>query len=428
MRRHAAPRLDPRWWWTLSLALIIAGLSGCAGNDDDAPVTVWAHQGQEAEIAAIQAIIAAFQSAHPDGPAVELTLIPSGFEHSYEDRVRSAALARRLPDLLEIDGPFVARYVWAGILAPLDELLTPAEQDDFAPAVVQQGTVDGQLYALGAFDSGLGLYYHREAFRAAGIAPPDSGLGAAWDWPELLAACEKLRAAGYLPLELGLDQKGEWLTYAFTPVVWSAGGRLLSADGRRVAGELNGPASVRALRAWQQLFERGYAEATPEPESFARRRAAMIWSGHWNLERFMALPSAVGLMPLPVLDQPVSACGSWCWGVTPAGRAKPGAIAVWRWLLDPEQGIVPMVTANSAPPARRSAATLLPGHATYPRRLFIDMLATTARPRPRTAVYPVLSAEFSRALHDIALGSDVQQRLDTCAERVQAELDRLRGS
>ena len=65
----------------------------------------------------MRAIVAAFNAAHAaDGVRVDMTFFP---DFQYTEKISIAAAARDLPDAFDIDGPLVARYVDAGLLAPL---------------------------------------------------------------------------------------------------------------------------------------------------------------------------------------------------------------------------------------------------------------------------------------------------------------------
>jgi multiple sugar transport system substrate-binding protein len=318
----------------LFLFFALAGFFAvAAAHAQDRPVTertirVWSHQGQESENQAMRAIVAAFNAAYAaDGVRVDMTFFP---DFQYTEKISIAAAARDLPDAFDIDGPLVARYVDAGLLAPLDPWFDAKTRADFLPTVITQGTIDGKLYALGAFESAVVLYYDRAMLASAGVQPPPDGQ--AWTWDEFLAACARLRAAGTEPVALHMnDGSDEWFTYAFTPMIWSGGGALVSPDGRRVRGVLASADNVRSLTAWQQLFRDGYAATDPvDPDPFDSGTVAMDWSGHWLAPAHVTKKGAqLGVMPLPRLGpHPVAPCGSWCWGLSATAR-DPERAALW---------------------------------------------------------------------------------------------------
>lgn len=411
----------------LALAAMVAAVAaGCAPDRAAAPnvIRVWCQQGQEAENRAMREMVAAFNAAHvAQGIAAQITFFP---DFQYTEKVSIAAAARDLPDVLALDGPIVAQFVDASLLQPIADYFSAEELADFAPTIRAQGEIAGVLYALGAFDSAMVLYYDRNMLARAGVAPP-AGF-ASWTWDEFLAACARLKAAGMDPVSMHMDESGdEWYTYAFSPVIWSAGGRLIDADGHRVEGVLNSPKNAATLRRWSKVFEQDYASRAPiDPDPFGGGKTAMDWSGHWMVRSHLANKGELlGAMPLPAMGTAtVAACGSWCWGLTQDTRA-PGRAACWlRWVTDPVHGIQPIVAANGAVPARASAYPLFPEYNQAPFRLFRELQETAGRPRPRTSFYPTLTQHFAAALRDIARGADPQECLDRAAAQVQRRIDR----
>ncbi len=388
-------------------------------------VTIWAHQGRERENAAMRAVIGSFNAAHRDeNLRARIEFFP---DRQYADKVSIASASSTLPDVLDIDGPYVGPWAAGGLLTPLDSWVDASMRADFLASILEQGTYEGKLYALGAFDSALVVYYNRDVVERAGVSPPER-VAEAWTWAEFVDALRRVKPHVAVAVSLHMDeQSDEWLTYAFSPLVWSNGGRLIDGSQKRVLGVLDGPAVVDAVRKWQALFTEGLAESTTtNPNPFAAGLAAFDWTGHWMLPSFEAADGLrFGVTPLPRMGaKPVCASGSWCWGVSRDCRDREAAWAVVRWLVDPEHGIKPIVSANGAVPARRSAFRFFPEYAQMPRRLFREQLETAARARPRTGVYLALTAEFARGLRDIALGADVQERLSKAARAVQRSLDR----
>ncbi|HRX87498.1 MAG TPA: sugar ABC transporter substrate-binding protein [Phycisphaerae bacterium] len=409
-----------------------AAIAGCAGRESAAVkgrarLTVWAHHGQPAEREALAGIVAAFNAAHPDGPAVAISFFP---DRQYADKVSIASATGRLPDVVEVDGPYVGPWAAEGLLKPLDGFVDDALRADFLPTIIAQGTFQDCLYALGAFDSALVVYYNRDIIARAGLAPPEH-VADAWDWATFRAALEKAKPYVAVPLALHVDEPGdEWMTYAFAPLIWSNGGALIDVQHGRTIGVLDGPQAVAAITKWQRLITDGLAEASSvNPNLFAAGDAAFDWSGHWMLPAFEQTAGLdFGAMPLPRTgDRSVTSAGSWCWGISRDCRDPAAAWRFIAWLLDPERGIKPIVEANGAVPARRSAFALFPEYDSGVRRLFREQLETSARARPRTAVYLALTTSFARALRDIALGADVAAALHQAAESVQHDLDRRRA-
>ncbi|WP_245844391.1 ABC transporter substrate-binding protein [Nibricoccus aquaticus] len=386
-------------------------------------IRVWSHQGQEAESRALRKIAAVFNEVNRGrGWSVELTFFP---DFQYTEKLAVAAAAGDLPDAFDLDGPLVARFVEAGLLADVSEVYPREELADFLPTIIEQGTIGGRLYALGSFDSALLLYYDREMLARADVSAPAEGKG--WSWAEFVDACEKLKAAGMEPVGLHMNESAdEWFTYAFSPVVWSGGGELIDVEARRVRGVLASEENVRSVRAWQGLFARGFAATDPvEPDPFGQGKTAMDWSGHWMARSHLkAKGERLGAMPLPMLAEPSAPCGSWCWAISARTEKRAVAEAWLRWVTGVKTGVVPTVRANGAVPSRRSAFAHFPEYSEIPYRIFREQLETSARARPRTAFYATLTQRFAAALRDISRGADVEARLRKAEDEVQRVIDR----
>ena len=386
---------------------------------------VWAHHGQDAEHTALLEVARAFNASQTEAH-VELSFFP---DFQYAEKLAIAAAASDMPAAFELDGPLVARFVDAALLSPLDSFFTSADLADFLPTILQQGTIAGKLYALGAFDSAALLYFDRQLFDRARLQQPDATHG--YDWQELLDACERLKRQGIEPLALHMNETAdEWYTYAFSPVVWSGGGALIGSDGSSIRGVLASATNVSSLSQWQRLFRHAYAQTDPlDPDPFGNGRAAMDWSGHWMLRSHLLRKAGrLGVMPLPRMgSMAVAPCGSWCWGIAAQGHQQ-GLAAQWvRWVTSTDNGVVPLVRANAAVPARHSAFATFPEYQRLPHRLLRDQLEH-ARPRPRTPFYATLTQHFAAALRDIARGARVAERLLLAEEQVARVVERRLGT
>ncbi|MEY4544063.1 MAG: hypothetical protein RL685_258 [Pseudomonadota bacterium] len=420
--RQSVARQSRRRFLSTSAALL-AGAHGAlsTGCARLRTLRIWAHQGQEGENLALREIVARFERAHA-GLTVELSFFP---DYHYTERLSIAAAARDLPEVFELDGPLVASFASAGVLARIARYFSADELADFLPSLRAQGTVDGELYTLGAYDSASVLYYDRQRLERAGASVPE---GRGWRWAELLAACARLGTTEGAPLALHASEShDEWFTYAFSSVIWSSGGRLIAPDGVQVRGVLASTVNVRCLSQWQQLFQLGYAQTDPvDPDPFGSGSAALDWSGHWMARAHLQKKgAALGALPLPSTgEQRAAPCGSFCWALSSSATENASAVSWLRWVTDPQTGVAPLVRANGAVPARSSAFALFPEYQRPPYALFRAQLEQQARPRPVTRFYPTLTQRWAAALRDIAHGSDVQRRLQRAEEEVATVIER----
>lgn len=416
----------------LLLVLLLLLSWGCKGSEQEAgsrarEISAWFHTGRPAETRVILDQVDRFNSSQQE-VRIKLTLIPEG---DYNTQVQAAAADGKLPDLLDLDGPFLANYAWKGHLVPLDGLLAEPLKSELLPSIIKQGTYRGSLYAIGTFDSGLGLYADREklmAIKARLPATPEE----AWDIAEferILAALARQDADGRV-LDLRMDYRGEWYTFAFSPTLQSAGGDLIDRAAYRSAkGVLNGVQSVQAMTTLQAWFQKGYIDANLDANSFVDGDVALSWCGHWEYPRYReALGERLVLLPLPDFGRGSrTGMGSWTWAITRNCRSPQLAARFLEFLLSKDE-VLAMVAANSAVPATRSAVASSPLYQENgPLHLFVQQLERSAVPRPRTPAYPVITSAFQQAFLDIRHGADVRRALDAAVAVIDEDIEDNNG-
>jgi multiple sugar transport system substrate-binding protein len=387
-------------------------------------VEVWYHAGQPGERAVLEAQAARFNGAQ-DSIRVALAFIPEG---SYNAQVQASAVAGQLPDLLDLDGPYVATYAWQGHLRPLDRLLPDSVLADILPSIRAQGSWRDTLYAVGTFDSGLALYANADELATVNARIP-TGPEDAWTVPELDGILRRLATVDDdgAVLDLKLNYEGEWFTYAFQPALRSAGGGLLdtSDDTPRAHAILDGDGSLRAAEALQRWLVGGFVDPNLDDAAFTAGRVALSWSGHWDFPRYReALSARLLVLPLPDFGHGSrTGQGSWTWTIPRTSERPREAASFLRFLLEPEQ-ILEMAAANGAVPATRTAATrsetYRPGG---PLHILLRQLEEGwAVPRPRTPAYPFASSIFQDAFEALRDGDPVGRVLRQAARTIDREI------
>lgn len=408
----------------LVLSLCVMGVSVHA--QDRSPVSVFFHTGSGTENDAIQEILNSFNETQDQYEAV-ITELPGD---GYNEQVTAAALSNTLPCVLDFDGPYQYNYAWSGYMLPLDDLATEDYLADFLPSIVEQGTYNGQLYSLGAFEGGLAMWGNRSLLEAAGVTIPAS-LEEAWTLEEFDAALAALKEANpdNYPLDLKMNYgAGEWFTFGFAPIVQSFGGDLINReDFQSAEGILNGEEAVAAMEWFQSLFTNGYTNASPPDDSeFVNGNAAISFVGHWEYTRY-AEELGDDLVLIPMVDfgsGPKTGTGSWAWAITSNCDNVEGAWALVQHILS-EENVALITEANGAIPARLSVLDADERFAEDgPLRVYYDQLvAGIGVPRPQTPAYNVITAAFASAVAEIAAGGDVQDALDSAVDRIDADIE-----
>jgi multiple sugar transport system substrate-binding protein len=397
--------------------------SDLAGRDKTVELEVWMHAGAEEERRVMQEQVTRFNQMQYR-VRVNVVILP---EASYEAQIREAARSGRLPDMLDFDGPFVYDYIDAGRLLPLDKLLTDNTRLDLFPAILQQGMSGGRIYTVATFDTGLGIYARLSRLRQAGVRVPTS-VGDAWSAEEFQQALQRLAAHDEdgAVLDLGLDDTGEWYSYAFLPVVQSAGGDLIDRGSyRTAAGRLNRREVVAALSRVQSWVRQGYVDSDRDHAAFLQGRVALSWGDQTAFRRYAAAyPGDVVLLPLPDFGHgPRAVQGGWGWAVTTACQDRRAAMQFLEYLLQTDQ-VLARAEAGQGIPATRSAAAHSRLYGDQgPLHLFLAPLEAGTVSRPGIAAYPAISAQFQRTMADIVHGADVRTRLDAAVTAIDRSLN-----
>ncbi len=415
--------------------VLLSLLAGCgtepAGADDGdvAILDVWVHAGRQSERETISRQVDRFNEMESE-IRVELTFIPEG---AYNAQVQAAALAGDLPDVLEFDGPFVYNYVWQGKLFPLEDYISLETFENLIPSIVEQGTYNNRFWTAGMYDSGLALYASREKLESVGARIPEIP-SEAWTVETFDSILSKLAAKDEdgRVLDLKLNYRGEWFTYAFYPALASAGGGLIRRPEYDTAqGVLDGEASIEAM-SWFQRWtdEKEWVDANVDDNAFVSGRVALSWVGHWEYERYSeTYGNDLVLLPLPDFGQGShTAQGSWSWGITRKCQNPEAAGEFIEFLLQDRQ-VLEMAEANGAVPGTRSAIEKSVAYGPAgERRLFVTQLTEGfARPRPRTPGYPVITSIFQNTFKDITNGADVGRALRRAAEEITRDIRDNKG-
>lgn len=391
-------------------------------------LSLWYHgAGNEVERKILEGIVGDFNASQGDWK-VSIEQFPQA---AYNDSVTAAALSGELPDILDVDGPIMPNWAWAGYLAPLT--LDPAKLDGFLPGVI--GKWNDKVYSVGFWDAALAMFARKSVLEENGIRIPT--LDKPWTKDELGEILAKLKATGKYeyPLNIGMADKGEWYPYAYLPFLWSFGGDLVNRDGYQSAEEaLNGDAAVEWGEWFQALVKDGMVPGTSQSladhqNGFAEGKYALNWTGNWlalsSLEKF---GDDLLFLPAPDFGQgPKIGAGSWQFAVSAKSQHQDGANAFIAFALQDKYFTAFSDGIGLIPPTRSAAAASKYYAAGKPMEVFYDLSEKQGVLRPVTPGYVVQSKVFQKAVADIADGADVATVLDTAVDEIDADIKNNQG-
>ncbi|KJK43696.1 sugar-binding protein [Lentzea aerocolonigenes] len=409
----------------LSAALV---LSGCGRASDSSSggsgeITMWTHSaGNPGELAVYQQIISDFNASQSKYKIVQQNF-PQG---SYNEAITSAAAARKLPCLLDMDGPVMPNWAWAGYLQPLglpDDLI-----GSLLPTTV--GRYKDTVYSAGYWDAALSILARKSVLAKNNIRIPT--VDEPWTLDEFDAAVATLKSSYRTPLDLGAADKGEWWSYAYSPMLQSTGGDLIDRGTMKSAdGALNGPDAVKFFTWFQQAFRNGWADnAGPVGnQRFIDDKVALSYTGVWNAKDAL---QSVGddLLILPPVDfgkGPKIGGGSWQWGISAGCKNADGARAYLKFSFQ-DKYLTAFADSQVVIPATAAAAKASKyfGDAAALRQ-FAVLSQKFALARPATPGYPVISSTFEKAAKDIMSGAEVKSTLDTAVKAIDTDISSQNG-
>jgi multiple sugar transport system substrate-binding protein len=411
---------------TLSAALV-ASVSWASVAAAQTELSMWYHgAGNEAESAALNMIIDDFNASQSD-----FTVVVESFpQESYNDSVVAAALAGNLPDILDVDGPVMPNWAWAGYLQPLN--IDEAVIENFLDG--PQGYWDGQLYSIGFWDAAVAMVSRQSTLDALGLRTPD--VDNPWTGEEFAAALEAAKASGDFEyaLDLGMPWTGEWYPYAFSPFLQSFGGDIVDRSTYATAeGALNGDEALAFGNWWQSLFVDGYAPGTSQDPAdrdtgFIDGKYAFSWNGNWAALGALEAHDDVVFLPAPDFGAGSKiGAASWQFGVSASSENAEGAAAFIEFALQ-DKYLANFSNVTGLIPATSTAAAMTDNYASGGAlEVFFGLSAGQAMLRPVTPGYVVSAKVFEKALADIANGADVADTLDAAVDEINADIERNGG-
>jgi multiple sugar transport system substrate-binding protein len=427
---HQASGRSRRLVTTAVLAGLALGLTACAsGSSDSGAVTkngvttlmLWTHNGgNDVELAVNQRVIDDF-NASQDKYKVTLQSFP---QDAYDDSVTAAAAAEKLPCIMDMDGPNVPNWAWAGYLQPLD---LPKELfEGQLPSTL--GIVDDQLYSFGHYDVALNLITRRSVLEKYDIRVPS--MAKPWTKAEFDDALAKIKAGGEFayPFDLGTAGGGEWVPYAYSPILQSFGGDLIDRASLTTAeGALNGSEALEWAEWTQDLVEQGYIAQKSGADStvdFVNGKTAIVWSGSWAADAVTEKygDDALFLPPVDFGNGPKIGGASWQWGMSADCPAKEGALEFLEFSAQTKYHVAYAEELGLIPATEEAAAQVEEFAPGGKYRVFYEFSDKYAVQRPVTPAYPFISSVFQKAYADILAGGDPKAVLDKAVTDIDTNI------
>ncbi|MEV6038402.1 sugar ABC transporter substrate-binding protein [Nonomuraea sp. NPDC052116] len=255
-------------------------LSSCAGaptTQAAAPGTFTVYWNAGHDYQAYRKVIAEFEQANKVKVNLQKYQWPD-----LRTRLLADFASGTVPDLVEEPGGWVQEFAVSGNARSLQEYVDRDGQamgfpSDWQPVTVERNSYQGKVYGVQLHLTCNTLFYNKAMLRDAGVEVPAT-------WEEFLAAAQKLTKDGVYGVALNQDYTylWPWLTQAgVTPYDPSTGKVMTPVED-----------AVAALQFQADLVHKHKVAPVPvtgtdysgPQKLFSAKRAAMIFTGPWDLE------------------------------------------------------------------------------------------------------------------------------------------------
>ncbi|MCS3744426.1 multiple sugar transport system substrate-binding protein [Rhizobium sp. BK661] len=250
-------------------------------------------------------------------------------------------------------------FVKAGLFTDVSDVWQANGLDDQLKSAASAMTIDGKKWGVPYTYYQWGIYYRADIFKDKGIEPPK-------DWSELLAASEKLKAAGVTPFAIG------------TKALWPAGGWFdyldLRVNGydfhmKLTSGQVpyTDPKVKAVFEKWSELVKPGYflenhaaldwQDAIPQ---FVQGKAAMYLMGNFAVAPMKdggLKEDQIGFLQFPTITEGLPAAEEAptdTFHIPAAAKNKEDAKTFLAYLATPEAQAKMNVTLGQLPVNNKS--------------------------------------------------------------------------
>jgi multiple sugar transport system substrate-binding protein len=381
-----------------------------------------------------QDVVKAWNDSHD--VKVELVYVPN---NAYMDgtKLPTAFASGSGPDLFIISPGDFLRYHNGQVLLDLTPFIEKSAQDDFFPSVIANRMVNGKIYGLPYEVEPMAMYYSIDAFNEIGLTDKDVPKS----WEELLSVAKKLTNSKRYGV-LFETSPGYYQNFTWYPFLWEAGGDFQTQDGKSA---FNSPATVAALKFWQDSINMGVAPRKPlgggawdVVPNLASGYCAMQNVGIWAIallrEGAPNFKYGVFKLPTPPGGKYITIGGGWAFVANARGANPKAAGEFCAWALaSRKDGSVDRIVdwctkAKSDMPPTRSA--LEAGKAAFQSgflKTFTDEIYPGARAEPRMP--PPVYKAISDAIQGCQLnGQDPAQAAKAASDQIDAFLSGYKGA
>jgi multiple sugar transport system substrate-binding protein len=420
-----------------STAAATAGTSAAAPGSAAPPAAVvtltlrycW---GGEGEVVAMEKVIQAWNSTHPE---IQVKGISGNIK---TEEIAAAVAGGAPPDMVIMcDNGAIAGFAHDKVITPLDDILTAigADKSNIIPASLKWVTYQGKLYGLPFGQDTWALYYNTDMFTAAGLDPakPPTTPDELWTDAEKLTkwnADGSLAVAGFIPDDP--DRNLESTSNLFNCQFYDEATKKITVNSPECVAWFNW------YKKWYDTYNKGNAMVNlistrtgGDAGLMQTGQLAMAIYGEWENGASYLAKNAPELhydtAPIPAISPDkygAAFINGNAWFI-PTGSTNPEAAAKFGMYLMTDDATRTMAIQNASVPQLTSLLTDPTMTAIPHQKTFLGLVNhKDAWVTPMISVYGQLKDGLGSALSAVTTGgADPQKALDDLAADLQAKLD-----
>ncbi|MGW1889157.1 ABC transporter substrate-binding protein [Streptomyces sp. NPDC002004] len=310
-RRHRAAALAASAASLALLATACTGQSGSGATDDaskETTITFWHGWSAPSEVKAVDDDVKAFERVHRN---IHVKVVGNITDDKINQALRAGG--SDAPDVVSsFTTNNVGKFCSSGALVDLNPFFEKSHIDPaktFPKPMNEYTQFDGKRCTAPLLGDAYGLYYNKDAFKAAGIRKPPR------TWSEFAADAKKLTKSsgdsysrlGFMPDYHGYESTTEHYLGQWSPTYF---------DGDRKSGIAKDPAFAEGFTFQKKLvdelggfarlekFRATFGDEWGAKHPFHTGQVAMQMDGEWRLGMARAAKPSfeIGVAPLPVPD------------------------------------------------------------------------------------------------------------------------------
>ncbi|MHB1413683.1 MAG: ABC transporter substrate-binding protein [Chloroflexota bacterium] len=300
----------------------------------------------------MQGVLNAFYQSE-EGKSIEVERLAMPYAQIH-DKVVALNLANTVPDILNMNAPWVVEFAEQGVLEPLNPYLEKEGKDWVANLV--QGPMQqwkGNTYLVPLTSIPFLLYYNEKKLADAGFsAPPKT-------WAEVEQMGPKLTdpAKNTYCYASGMAATSPYngASIEIFPLIYQSNDTVMKDS----KCNLGSPAAAKALKFWIKLVNdlKIYAPGVltniekDKLEAFGAEQTALMWSNvaHVTVVEQRNPNLKFGLAPLPEGDTFGTVLTGWNTSMAKNGKNKEATWQFIRWLTGPEGNAKMTIAAKHLP-------------------------------------------------------------------------------